>query len=146
MAQHSALIERLPTEIFHQIFGYVDAETILLSIRRVCRQWMASINTYNRYELNINSISKQNLALICRLIQPENVLSLTFADNNQQAAQIDLFLSLVDTQRLIRLRSLIFLGIDDIQFHAFINTLKLDSLQTFAIKLLKYDRRRLRTT
>ncbi|CAF5076703.1 unnamed protein product, partial [Rotaria sp. Silwood1] len=77
---------------------------------------------------------------------PENVISLTFADNNQQADQIDLFLSLVDTQRFTRLRSLIFLGIDDIKFHAFTNSTKLASLQTFAIKILKYDRRRSKTS
>ncbi|CAF3869494.1 unnamed protein product [Rotaria sp. Silwood1] len=146
MVQHSGLIERLPTEILHQIFDYIDAETILLSIRRVCRQWMAWTNTYNRYGLNLNSISKQNFPLICRLIQPENVISLTLADNNPHADQTDLFLSLVDTQRFTRLRSLIFLGIDDIKFHAFTNSTKLASLQTFAIKILKYDRRRSKTS
>lgn len=146
MAQHNELIERLPTEIWHKIFDYIDSETILLSIRLVCRQGMALTATYNRYTLHFDSISKQNFTHICHLIQPENIISLTFANDDRQANQIDLFLSLIDTQRLTRIHTLKFLGVDEINFQNFMNCIKLDSLQTFAIEILKYDRRRLRTS
>ncbi|CAF1388726.1 unnamed protein product [Rotaria sordida] len=146
MTQNNGLIKTLPTEIFHRIFDYLNVQTILLSIRYVCRQLNALTNTYDRYDLNLNLISKVSFIRICHLIQPESIISLTFADDDKQPGQFELFLSLVNIQKLRRIRSLTFLGIDEITFHGIVNTLNIDLLHRFTIKIIKYDERRWNTT
>jgi hypothetical protein len=88
-------IETLPVELLHQIFDNLDTETILFSIRSVCRLFKSVVKTYDRLALNFKLISKSNFNILCRLINPKNVISLEFSNNEQTSNHIDLFVSLV---------------------------------------------------
>ncbi|CAF4140785.1 unnamed protein product, partial [Adineta steineri] len=104
-------MENFPVEILYRIFDNLDSETILLSIRPVCRLFRAVVNTYNRYIYNFESISKSNFYLQCRLIRPENVISLILSNNEQIPDQISLFMSSVRLRQMTRLQSITFIGI-----------------------------------
>ena len=79
----------------------------------MCTHLRAIVSTYNRLELNFDSVTKSNFHLIFRLVHPENVLSLTLSDDYKTPGQIRLFLSLLSIDRFTRLVSLTLLGIDD---------------------------------
>ncbi len=70
-------IENLPVELFHRIFDNLDAQTILFSLRPVCRLFRSIVNSYDRYNLNFKTISKCNFHRLCRLIHPQHLISLT---------------------------------------------------------------------
>jgi hypothetical protein len=104
MANKSLLT--FPVELLHRILDYCDAQTILHSFRLVCTQFYAVVNTYNRFELEFTSVSKSDVKLFSRCIQPENIISLTFVDTRKVSYQLDLFSTYFDIRRFCRLRSL----------------------------------------
>ncbi|CAF4108470.1 unnamed protein product, partial [Adineta steineri] len=99
-------IGTLPVEMLHRIFDNLDAETILLSIRVVSRLFQAAASTYNRYSIDFQLISTSKFPLLCRLINPENVISLTLLNNYRTFNQTDLFISLTHLKQFTRLHSL----------------------------------------
>ena len=118
-------VDWLPVEILHRILDHLDGQTILLSIRYVSKQFQTVTNNYNKYKLNFSSILKTQFRLICRIIQPEDVISLTLSNGEKTPNQIDLFPSVFDINRWTRLRSLTLLDIDN-------NSLKIFLLHTLA--------------
>jgi hypothetical protein len=70
-------IENLPVELFHRIFDNLDAQTILFSIRSVCRLFRSVVNSYDRYNLDFKVIFKCNFHRLWQLIQPQHLNSLT---------------------------------------------------------------------
>ena len=102
----------LSTELLHQIFDYCDTETIILSVRYVCRRFYAVVNTYNRLDLDVNSCSKADNELILRLIQPENITSFKIAVWYEEQWRIPQLISQIDIQRFPRLRTLTLKGIE----------------------------------
>ena len=108
-------IEKLPVELFHRIFDNLDVETILFSIRPVCRLFQSVVKTYDRFILHFKLISKSNFNILCRLINPKNVISLTLSNDEETSDQIDLFISLVHLRQVTRLRSLTLLNVDIFQ-------------------------------
>jgi hypothetical protein len=96
----------LSIELFDHIFDYLDAPTILFSVRNVCRRFRQATGYYNRYMLDFESISLIRFEHMCRRIQPESVISLKLSDRNQTPGQVEYFLSLVDIRRFSRLRHL----------------------------------------
>jgi hypothetical protein len=140
-------IEALPLEVFHRIFDNLDTETILLSIRQVCRFFRSVVHSYNRYILNFTLMSKPNFVILCRLINPENVISLTLADDRQTPYQPGLFLSLVDLPKLTRLRSLTLLNINEIELCIILKYINCDSLTSVSFYIEdEDDNPRLETT
>ncbi|CAF0887597.1 unnamed protein product [Adineta ricciae] len=111
------VLEVLPIEILHQIFNYLDCETIFFSIRCVCKRFYSIANSYDNYDFNFESISKANFYLICTRIPLEQVRSLTLSDRDQTHEQTSLFLSLSNLSQFTRLRSLKILDIkpDDLK-------------------------------
>jgi hypothetical protein len=103
----------LPVEILYHIIDYIDTSTIFLSLPNVCTYFRAILSTYNQYQLDLSSVSKPYFHRICRLIQPDNILSLTLSDDNKTPGQIRLFLSLFNIEQFTRLLSLTLLRIDD---------------------------------
>ena len=132
-------IQILPVEILHRIFDNLDAQTILFSIRPVCRLLRSVVNTYNRYILNFNFISKSNIYLFCRLINPENIIALTFSDDYRTSDQIDLFISLAHLQKFTRLRSLTLLNINEDQLDFILTRIKLNTIISCIFTITKYD-------
>jgi hypothetical protein len=105
----NASLLTLPTELHHRIFDYLDVQTVIRSVRCVCRQLHATVNAYNRLQLNLTSMIKPDLKLLRRVIRPENVISITFSDGDRATSgEIDLFFSNVDVHRFTQLRSLTF--------------------------------------
>ncbi|CAF1091508.1 unnamed protein product [Adineta ricciae] len=103
----------LPVEILHHILDYVDTSTIFLSLYDVCTYFQAVVKAYSQYRIDFCSISKLYFHRICRIIQPETILSLTLSDDNRTPGQIKLFLSLFNINQFTRLFSLHFIDIDD---------------------------------
>jgi hypothetical protein len=139
-------IETLPVELLHRIFDDLDAETILLSIRPVCRLFRSVVNTYNRYVFNVKSISKLNLYILCRLLKPQNVISLILSNDEQSSDRIHLFISLVRLRQFTRLRSLTLLNIDEGQLNFVLKRININFLTSFAFNIRKFDFRRKKTT
>jgi hypothetical protein len=141
-----ASIETLPVELLHRIFDHLDTETILFSIRPVCRLFRSIVNTYDRYILNLKIISKSTFDLLCRLIQPENIISLTLSNYEETFNQIDLFISHVSLHQLTRLRSLTLLDINEGQLNSLLKHMNCKSLISFSFSIGKYDNRRRKQT
>ena len=141
-----ASIEILPVELSHRIFDYLDTETILFSVRPVCRAFRAITNTYDRYTCDFQSVSKKNFYLFCRLVPLQNMISLTLGDVGQTAKQIDLFVSLVRLRQLTRIRSITLIDIDESQMNYLLKRINLSFLHSLSLKVRKYDDRRAKTT
>ncbi|CAF0859055.1 unnamed protein product [Rotaria sp. Silwood1] len=139
-------IQILPVEIFHYIFDNLDAQTILLSIRPVCRLFQAMVNSYDRYILDFKSTSKLNFHLSCRLINPQNVISLRLCEDKYNLNQITLFISLVCLRQFTRLHSITFLGIKEYQLNMILKRINFNFLTSFSLHIQEYDDRRKKTT
>jgi hypothetical protein len=103
----------LPVEIVHRVFDYCDAQTILLSVRCVCKRLNLIVDTYNRFELIFESKSSSSMKAISHLVQPENVVSLVVGETYQTRNLIKLFISLFDINRFTTIRSLTLYQIED---------------------------------
>jgi hypothetical protein len=139
-------IETLPVELLYRIFDNLDAQTILLSLRSVSKLFRSVVNNYNRYILDFQLISKRNFYLLCRFINPQNVISLTLSNENLTSNQIDLFISLVRLQEFTRLRSLTLLNIDTGQLNLILETININFLTSFSVNIGEYDNKIIETT
>ena len=132
-------IEALPVEVFHQIFNHLDAETIFLSVRPVSKLFRSIVNSYDRYVLDFNLMSKANFNVLCRSIYPQSVISLIFSNKKIQTNQIDLFISFNHIEKFTHLRSLTVLEIDEYQLNFILERINLNLLASFAFSIRKYD-------
>ncbi|CAF1047679.1 unnamed protein product [Rotaria sordida] len=139
-------IETLPVELFHCILDNLDTETIVFSVRHVCRLFRSFVNTYDRYILNLISISKRNFHLLCRLIHPHHVISLKLSNEERIADQIDLFISLIRLRQFTRLYSITLLDIKECQLNFILKRINLNLLTSFSFNIKRYDDRRIQTT
>ncbi len=73
---------RLPTELLHWLFDYLDVQTIFDSIRPVCTELSAIVNTYNKYRLDFSTSGISDLQLVADFIQPNNVISLVLTNTD----------------------------------------------------------------
>jgi hypothetical protein len=96
----------LPVEILYRILNHLDIHSIFVSLRYVCKRFNMITNTYNQYELDLSSISQVDIKLFARLIQPENVISISLTDRSPIENDIDLFFRFFDTNRFHKVRSL----------------------------------------
>lgn len=99
-------LSTLPTELLYRIFNHLDVCSIVLSLRLVCRRFYQITNNYDQYELDLQTVSKFDLKRVLRLVQPENIISLAVRSGWNRSYKNDLFFSLIDITRLIRLRFL----------------------------------------
>ncbi|CAF3672729.1 unnamed protein product [Rotaria sp. Silwood1] len=139
-------IETLPVELFHCILDNLDTETIVFSVRHVCRLFRSFVKTYDRYIVNLISISKRNYYLLCRLINPHHVISLKLANEERTTNQIDLFISLVRLRQFTRLHSITLLNIKEYQLNFILKRINLNLLTSFSFNINRYDDRRIKTT
>ncbi|CAF1194965.1 unnamed protein product, partial [Rotaria sordida] len=138
-------IEVLPVEMLHYIFDNLDTQTILYSIRPLSRLFRSVVNTYNRYVLDFNFISKSSYYLICQLIHPQNIISLTLSNNERISDRIDLFILLVDLRQFTGLRSFTLLDIDESRLNFILKRINLNLLTSFSFNIKKYDDRLIET-
>ncbi|CAF3620119.1 unnamed protein product [Rotaria sp. Silwood1] len=125
----------LPIEIFHQIFDYLDAQTIILSLSRTCRQLQVAANSYIRYVFNFKFISKLDFQLLCLRIDPRNVISLTLFRHDEIVNQVQLFLSTVKNKYFHRLHSLTLVNIEECDLNRIFRHVNIDSLISLSIKI-----------
>jgi hypothetical protein len=98
-------IEDFPTEILYRIFDNIDVYSII-SFSCTCKRFVNCRNTYNNYKITFESISKENFDLICRLINPSNIIELKLSDDdNKTPGQIKSFIKNVQINKLNRLKS-----------------------------------------
>jgi len=126
-----AYLDRLPVELIFHLLNFLDTQTILLSFRYVCQRFYLISNVYNQYEFNFQSCTKSNFNRFCRILCPENILSLSLSDDDQTPGQISLFLTKFNFKQFENLRSLTLLDIENINLNVILKDLidlKLNSL------------------
>jgi hypothetical protein len=139
-------LSTLPVEILHRIFDGLDVSTIVLSLRITCRRLKAIIDNYDRYALDFRSISRSNFQLLCRLVHPRKVTSLTLAPMEETLDQIELFISYFRARQFNRLRSLTLINIKENQLKDVLKRFQFTSLTSFSFTLGLRDARRKNTT
>ena len=106
----------LPPELHHYIFSYLDIQTILCSVRRVCKELYTAAETYDKLRLNFFSISTSNSKSIANIVQTKNIISLVLVNKYQTelSKQMGLFFSLYQLNQFTRLQSMTLVEINDI--------------------------------
>ena len=135
MIMSASTFDSLPVEILHRVFDHLDVQTIIFSIRYVCKQLYLITDSYNRYNFNFKSIAKPLFRIICRLIPFENVIALTLSDEDKTRGQIKLFLSLYNIEQFARLESLTLLEIDYDYLNSFLKYIVSSSVKSLSISV-----------
>jgi hypothetical protein len=104
--------DRLPVELLHSLFVYFSAHEIILTFNDVSDYINAILRTYPTWQLNFQSIRRDHFDLICRYIQPENVISLTLSDDIDTPGQSELFFRRFRIEQFSHLRSLTLINIE----------------------------------
>lgn len=115
----------LPVEILHYICNYLDISTILRSLRYVCKRLYAIINTYDRYDLNIDSLSMFDIKLVSRHIQFEDIISLSISRLQANSDKLQILKSIFHARRFTRLNSLNIFNINDSDVQKFFDHIRL---------------------
>ena len=126
-------LQTLPTELFYQIFDYLDIQTLVCSLRYVCRRLFSLTNSYDRYNFNFQSISKTKFSFICRLIPFEQVATLLLSNRDETNGEIEHFFSLFHLEQFPRLRSLTLQQIDDNQLNQILNSIQHSTIKSLSI-------------
>jgi len=137
----SGFFDLLPVELLHILFTYFSAHEILLTFSGVSDYINSIVRSYSAYRWNLKSIKRSDFDLICRHIQPEQVISLTLSDADNTPGQSELFFSCVQLESFTQLQSLRLLEIEFESLEAiFTNLYKLVHLRalSFDIGTIKY--------
>lgn len=67
----------LPMEVIHRIFDFLDFQTILFSIRSVCKRFQDAANQYNRLHVSLEPKQKEIIKSLLSILQPGNVTELS---------------------------------------------------------------------
>jgi hypothetical protein len=103
---------QLPAELFYILFEYFWAHEILFTFSDINDHVSTTLASYSAYRLNLKSIRKSSFDLICHRIRPEQVILLILSDLNDTPGQSELFLSYVQIEQFIRLRSLTLIEVE----------------------------------
>lgn len=131
MSNMSLLI--LPPEVIHRIFDYSDIQTIICSIRRVCKTLYNIVNIYNRFELTFNSKLVNIMKSLAPLVRPENVIALTISNTSDKNV-ISSFYSLFHGHEFTRLCSLTLYENRDTALEQVLEKLSTPSLTSLVIE------------
>jgi hypothetical protein len=139
-------LHKLPVEILYRILDHLEVKDILFSFGHVCSKFYAITNNYNRLRIEISSHPwKITIDRISRIIQPENVTSLTLwkSFSDLTSDEIDSFFSSIDIHRFTRLRFLNIRSIKErhirIILHHVANISTLTSLKIYDRSLMNND-------
>ncbi|CAM2718856.1 unnamed protein product [Rotaria socialis] len=126
-------LDTLPAELLYRLLDLLPCETILISVANVCRRFRSIAHAYDRYDIDLRSISQPNFHTICRSIRPMKVISLTLSDDEKTPGQIGLFLSLFHIKLFRRLRHLTLINIAAEDLMAISKQCQLNSLISFTM-------------
>jgi hypothetical protein len=127
-------LDDLPVELIYHILDQLDTYTIFTSLYNVCKRLNSILHTYDQYNLNLKTISMPYFHHICSLIRPEQIISLTLSDGNDNVGLVELFLNKYPIESFKRLRSLTLINIDDNEQMIKIFLSITDQLQILSIK------------
>ena len=135
-------MEKLPVEIFYQIFDYLHIETIFFTIRPVSRSFQSIVLNYDRWNFHLKMASKAQFDAPCQLLPPQNIRSLTLYNNEHIPDQISSFLQQVHLRQLTRLHSIHLDGINEFQLNYLCQKINLNLLRSFSIRITDDDDRK----
>ena len=128
-------MDTFPVEILHRIFDNLDLETLFFSIRPLCRYFRSTVHSYERLDFDLEFTSKSDFIVLCRLVTPQNIRSLTLYNTEQ----ISLFLSRIRLRQLTRLHSISLDGIEEVQLNYLFERMNVNHLRSVSIHLTKHD-------
>ena len=129
-------IFQFPTEIFHLIFDYLDPRTIFQSIAPVCEYFDEKVNSYNRLKLRLYAIRQSQWKFLGQRIPPSNVRYISLSVNDKvNPSNVNLFFSLFEFDRFVRLKSLELIQIDESQLDEFFQHIVQYQLKSLSIIL-----------
>lgn len=135
MLSSSHFFDGFPVELLHNLFEYFAAHEILISFMGVCERVDDILRFYSNYKLNFKSIRKDHFDLVCRSIQPEQVISLTLCDDSNTPGQSKFFFSRFHIQQFIQLQSLRLIDIEpQILEYIIPNLWKMNHLRSLCLK------------
>ncbi|CAF3373579.1 unnamed protein product [Rotaria socialis] len=109
---NSCLFDFFPVEIIHGIFHYLWAHEIFYGFAQLSDYVDSVLFSYDRYSVSLSSILKHQFDLTCRRIRPEQVISITIAENDETPDQSDLFFSKFNLLQFVNLRSFAIMSSD----------------------------------
>lgn len=127
-------IKDIPNEIIYKIFDKLDINSII-SFCLTCKNYYSYINSYNKYDINLKSISKSKFDSILKLIKAKNIRSLILSDDDETPGQIKYFIENYQINQLINLKSLKLIQINENDLE---NIYENFSLNFFSIEFRKY--------
>jgi hypothetical protein len=89
--------------------------------------------------LDFRLISKPDFHQVCRIICPENVISIILSDKTETPGQIGLFLSFVDVRQFTSLQSLTLIQVDNTNLNAVLTNVPTSSLVSLSIDSTDFD-------
>jgi hypothetical protein len=128
----------LPVEILYLICDYLDIKDILCSFRYVCKQLYAVNHTYNRYKLNMCSMSVSDMKIISHGILPERIISLIthkYYNNNLfdlPRFTLDISRFMFNTFRFTKLQSLTLRDVNDTDIQHFFRHIRRCKVRWYA--------------
>lgn len=129
-------ILRFPTEVFHLIFDYLDAGTIVISLGLVSREIHEIVNSYGRLKINFSIFSESRCRFLSQLIQPQNVIAISLSDDDpvtDEFYQMNFLLSLFKFNEFTRLKSLKLVRMNRGEFDLLFEHIYKHSLQSLSI-------------
>lgn len=93
----------MPTLVLHRIFDNLDMQSILLSIRLVCRALYNASDCYDRFKLDFDLRGEAQLKIISRIMRPQCITSLNHS-RRCKWNYINIFLSHFKLSECTRLR------------------------------------------
>ncbi len=80
-------------ELVHTLFTYFWSDEILYSFFGINDHLNAIILPYSSHKINFQSIIECHFDILCRLIRPDQLISLTLSDGNDTPDRSKLFFS-----------------------------------------------------
>lgn len=128
----------LPVELIHYLFQYLDINTIFFSFRYVCKRFHTIVDKFDRYTLDMRSISKMDFDRICSILCREKIFSIILTNGMHTPYQIPTFLSRFSFDQFPHLRSLSLNQIEENNLFAILMHLSRCPLQSLTIDCLAW--------
>ena len=134
-------VDRIPVEVLHRLFDDLDLPTIFFSLRQTSRHLRAVVNSYNRFVLHLPSISRRQLELLARSLDPSSIRSLTLTNDERPFDSIGLLFSHFHLRQLTCLQSLTVVVKKECQLKSIFKRFNGRALRSLTIQVAMYDGR-----
>jgi hypothetical protein len=128
------IFDLFPVELVHTLFTYFWSDEILYSFFNINDHLNAIILSYYSHKINFQSIVKRHFDILCRVIRPDQLISLILSDGNDTPDQSKLFFSHFHIEQFVRLRSFTLLDVEINSLKSILSKLnKLNQLRSLSI-------------